>query len=202
MYETQNGFTTQKRCKYAGLNGSFSAGNSSYLFNDNYDFIMTKRHDPLSISLTGNFGYFITNKMVLGGEIGYAFTSVTPTLQADDSWLKQNVNLFLFGIYTAAYCKISKCLYYVPQLDVMCDLGNAKVHINSTNHLSYNVLGISFIGHLFSFEYRPNNHFAMQISVVQCDIISLLFDNNTTYGRYSVSDWGTGNASVGLHYYF
>ena len=197
----QNNYSIQRGSKFIAGSCSFSAGYSNnYYYYQTISETVTKP-TPLTISISGEFGGFITDKWTLSAGLTYGFSS-TPTSQSGNAWLKQRMNLFAFGINIAEYGKITDKFYYVPQISLSYLLGNTKEDIDFTNQYVLKTSGCSIGGHLISFEFRPTDNFAIQLSVAYYYFTYMKMKNADMRAESLVTNYEIGNASVGFYYYF
>jgi hypothetical protein len=163
------GITTsnaQEKADTYTIGGSFNFAVSTMDSNENMITSTKFRIAP-------EFGYFITDKIKVGGEIGYAYSSDLHTIA-----ITPNI---------AYHQPIIDKLYYTPQLNI-----SGGVEINPVNEIG--IFSISL--NLAQFEYMPTSNFGISTSLINLSY-SLI---DWTYNRF---DLGLLNSlSIGFHYYF
>ena len=124
-------------------------------------------------SIAPEFGCFITDKIKVGGEIGYAYSSDLHTIA-----ITPNI---------AYYQPIIDKLYYTPQLNI-----SGGVEIDPVNEIGMLTISLN----LAQFEYMPTSNFGISTNLINLSY-SLV---DWTYNRF---DLGLlCSLSIGFHYYF
>ena len=123
-------------------------------------------------SITPEFGYFITDRIKVGGEISYEVSS--------------NAHVIALTPNIAYYQLIIDRLYYTPQLSIGGGVGIYSGYEAGIFTLSLN---------LAQFEYRPTAKFGISTSLINLNYSLIDRTNSFNLGiLYS--------PSIGFHYYF
>lgn len=132
-----------------------------------------------NVNATLEIGYFATDELKIGAEIGYALT-------AGDT----DVHALMIGPNIAYYTKLAEKLYYTPSLSVCFALGIA-------DGISMPGFGVGL--NLFSMEFRPTRRFGFTASLGSINYVALTKEEITS----STLGVNIGiNPSVGFKYYF
>ncbi len=149
--------------KFIGGNLKFaisSSGSNGYMNTGSY------------FSIAPEFGYFIADRVKVGGEISYEVSS--------------NAHVIALTPNIAYYQPIIDKLYYTPQLNIGGGVGIYSGYVAGIFTLSLN---------LASFEYKPTEKFGISTSFVSLSY-SLIGKTN------SINFNALYSPSIGFHYYF
>ena len=153
----------QKGDSYIGGNFKFalsSSGSNGYVNTGTY------------FNIAPEFGYFIAEKIKIGGEIGYEVSSNAHVIS-----LIPNITF---------YQPIINKLYYTPQFNIGGGVGIYSGYVASIFTLTLN---------LVSFEYRPTEHWGISTSLANLNYNLIdkteSMNLNVLYSPY-----------IGIHYYF
>ena len=153
----------EKGDKYIGGNMRFavsSTGSNGYMSTGTY------------FSIAPEFGYFITDKVKVGGEISYEFSS--------------NAHVIAVAPNIAYYQPIIDKLYYTPQLSIGGGVGIYSGYEAGIFNISLN---------LASFEYRATTKFGISAGLVNLNYS--LIDRTDSFNLGILY-----SPSIGFHYYF
>ena len=153
----------EKGDKYIGGNMKFavsSAGSNGYMSTGTY------------FSIAPEFGYFITDKIKVGGEISYELSS--------------NAHVIAITPNIAYYQRIIDKLYYTPQLSIGGGVGIYSGYEAGIFTISLN---------LALFEYRPTAKFGISTSLI--NLSYSLIDRTDSFNLGILY-----SPSIGFHYYF
>lgn len=153
----------QKGDSYIGGNFKFalsSSGSNGYVNTGTY------------FNIAPEFGYFIAEKIKIGGEIGYEVSSNAHVIS-----LIPNITF---------YQPIINKLYYTPQFNIGGGVGIYSGYVASIFTLTLN---------LVSFEYRPTEHWGISTSLINLNYNLI---DKTESMNFNV----LYSPHIGIHYYF
>lgn len=124
-----------------------------------------------SFSIAPEFAYFVTDNLRIGGSINYEYYLV---------------HEILINPSIAYYVKLADKFYYVPEFSI----GGGLILYEDLKYL-----GLQLELGLFAVEFRPTDHFAMSVSLLNLGYANIGAAQGFTFTLGATS-------SVGLRYYF
>lgn len=153
-------------------------------------------------SMWVEYGRFLIDNLRLGIMTGYSF-SASGLVQNDDKWYGSRYNMFNLVPNVSYYVKITKFLYYTPEVGFGAVFGRYSEDLTPLTKIKYPAAGLSFFLQPALFECRVNNTWAMGFGVgsITCEYTTFFDKPDDT--KFHQSTFGlnlTGNFCVKAYF--
>ncbi len=165
----------------------------------------TKTPGTTSFQIVPEFSYFVANNCRLSVGIGYGLES-SPITKDSDKWLRNNLHLFQIGAGFSYFIRITDKFHYAPMLSFSGLFGKDKINISASTDYSIGAAGFSTKFSPALFQFRPLQHFAIDISLIALEYARITLTDKDNKDNKAISGkLGFDIAlqpQIGLHYYF
>lgn len=196
-------FAQTKGEKYIAATASASFGSQDVATHNVLSTDNAKSPLGSTISIQGELGVFIADKVRVGLAIGVPFTS-TPTTQSGSDWLYAKTLGINITPNLAFYGRITDSFFYAPELGFAYETGRYEEDVVASYSFDAKYSGWGVSANLLSFEFRINPQIALGVSAGALSYLKVTVKADTSAANVTTTQrrFDLNNGTLCIRRYF